>query len=108
MLARDLYDLLAPRASVGCEAFRQVDALFDAIIAALRRDPRLATIPRAELDLLLADLRRDTADRWFRVLVARLDLYDTVAVIAARVFGEDADSRDLVGGGDCWLKEDAP
>jgi hypothetical protein len=87
--SQDLYDLLAPRASNGAEAFRLIDELFTGIIVALRRDRRFVSVKLIEFELLLADQRRDTTDRWLNLLHDRLDLHDTVNIIAQRILGED-------------------
>jgi hypothetical protein len=87
--SQDLYDLLGPRASNGAEAFPLVDELFAGVRAALRRDPRFASIKQLELELLLADLRRDTVQLLFNLLHEQLDLHDTINIVAQRFFGED-------------------
>jgi hypothetical protein len=40
-------------------AYEIADCTIDSVIDALRRDPRFAAIPIAELELMLADARRD-------------------------------------------------
>jgi hypothetical protein len=86
---QQLYDTLTPRSSDGREAFRIVDELFASIVAALRRHPRIAPVSRLELELLLADSRRDI-ERWlFTQLHDRIDLHDAIDVVARRFLGED-------------------
>jgi hypothetical protein len=83
-----LYAVLQPRATDGERAVRMVDALFDAVIARLHKDPRCA-LNAFELELILADLRADCLPRIFNLSHGLLDLTDTVDVVACRFFGED-------------------
>jgi hypothetical protein len=69
-------DQLEPYASGGQEAFRFVKELFDAIIAALRRDQHFAETPLCRIELLLADVRADAERRLFKKLRGRIDLDD--------------------------------
>jgi hypothetical protein len=71
---------LEPFASDGREAAHFVEELFDAIVVALRRDPRFAGIPLREFELLLADIRADAERRLFDQLNGRVhhDDVDTV------------------------------
>ena len=57
VVTRDICDLLEARANSGRKAFQYVEALFTKVAAALRRDPRFATITLFELELLLANER---------------------------------------------------
>jgi hypothetical protein len=71
---------LEPFASTGREAARIVDELFNNIIAAPRRDRRLAEIRLQELELIFADPRADAEQRLFDGLRDRVhpDDVDTV------------------------------
>jgi hypothetical protein len=55
---------------------RIVEEIFDAIIAALRRDRRFTGIPLHEFELLLADVQNDAEQRLFHELRDRVHLDD--------------------------------
>jgi hypothetical protein len=67
---------LEPFAASGRKVFRITRSLFDAIVATLRRDQRFAGIKPHELDLLLADLRRETEQRLFSEIRNRVHMDD--------------------------------
>jgi len=70
--------LLEPFASDGREAVRIVEELFDAVVVALRRDPRFAGILLREFDQIFADVRADAEQRLFDQLIDRVHLDDVV------------------------------
>jgi hypothetical protein len=70
-----LRDRLANYASDGRRAYPIIDALFLAITRALRRDPRVA-VPISDLELLLADARRDAESKLVRELRGRIHIDD--------------------------------
>ena len=63
-------------ASDGREAVRIVEELFDAVVVALRRDPRFAGILLREFDQIFADVRADAEQRLFDQLIDRVHLDD--------------------------------
>jgi hypothetical protein len=65
---------LEPFASDGREASHIVEELFDAIVVALRRDPRFTGIPLREFELLFADVHTDAERRLFNELRDRVHL----------------------------------
>jgi hypothetical protein len=67
---------LADYASNGRRAYPVICALFDSIIATLRRDPRFRAVTVSDLDLLLADARRNAEIQLFRELRGRVRLDD--------------------------------
>ena len=67
---------LEPFASDGREAVRIVEELFDAVVVALRRDPRFAGILLREFDQIFADVRADAEQRLFDQLIDRVHLDD--------------------------------
>jgi hypothetical protein len=75
-----LRDELEPFASNGREAFRIVENVFDGIVAAIRRDPRLAEMKMQGLELLFADVRAETERCLFDELRDRVHL-DAVDVV---------------------------
>jgi hypothetical protein len=74
---------LEPFAYSGREAEHIVQELFDAVIVALRRDPRFAGIPLREFDLLFADVYADAERRLFNQLCDRVHLDDVDVVDGA-------------------------
>jgi hypothetical protein len=87
-LTRDISDLLEARANNGHGASRYVEVLFAKIIAALRRDPRFATITLFELELLLADERNEAEKFLFNALRDRVQLDDAIDAVH-RCLGAD-------------------
>jgi hypothetical protein len=71
---------LEPFASTGREARRLVEEIVDAIVVALRRDPRFTGIALAEFELLLADVRQEFERRLFNQLVDRVHL-DAIDIV---------------------------
>ncbi|MGY8682661.1 hypothetical protein Q2941_33510 [Bradyrhizobium sp. UFLA05-153] len=71
---------LEPFAARGRKAFSITRSLFDAIVATLRRDQRFLGIKSDDLDLLLADLRRETEQRLFNEMRDRVHLDDVEIV----------------------------
>jgi hypothetical protein len=67
---------LEPFASTGREAAHIAEEWFDAIVVALRRDPRFAGIPLREFDLLFADVHADVERRLLSQLRDRVHLDD--------------------------------
>jgi hypothetical protein len=80
-LSRDLRDLLEGRVSDGYVAYDIIDAAFAKLIAALRRDPRFATIPVFELELLLANLRGEIGRELFNEMTDRVHLDDATNAV---------------------------
>lgn len=73
-------DELEAFASDGREASHITEELFDAIVVALRRDPRFAGIPLRDFELLLADVHADAERRSFNQLRDRVHLDDVDVV----------------------------
>jgi hypothetical protein len=68
---------LADYASDGRKAYRIIGALFDNIVVALRRNPRIhAAVSRDDLELLLANTRRHTEILLVSELRGRVALSD--------------------------------
>jgi hypothetical protein len=79
---------LAVLASDGREARTLVEDLFASILAALRRDPRFSGIALLDLELVLADARRDAEESLFFELRNRVRLEDAEDLVH-RMTGED-------------------
>src|SRR5258707_84343 len=75
---------------VACEI---ADRTIDRVIDALRRDPRFAAIPIAELELILADVRRDSAVEIAKHTGEHLAV-DDVRDLALRGFPIDEDEME--------------
>jgi len=71
-----------------------VDWTIDYVIAALRRDPRFAAVPIAELELILADVRRESVDD-IAVNILELVTVDDVRDLAKRGFPIDEDGGSV-------------
>ena len=71
-----LRDRLATYVSDGRNAYKITDSLFAGIIVALRRDPRLRSVPVFDLELLLADTRVNAERLLVRELKDRIHLDD--------------------------------
>src|SRR5260370_32066286 len=71
-------------------AYEIVDCIINDVIATLRRDPRFAAIPIAELELMLADVGRDAVDDVANN-IAELVAVDDVRTAAERGFPIDDD-----------------
>jgi hypothetical protein len=76
-----LRDELEAYAADGREACEITDKIFDGIVAALRRNPRFATMRLQDLELLFADTRADAERRLFNELCGCIRLDDVGAVI---------------------------
>jgi hypothetical protein len=86
-IRRDLDGALRSWAVGDWEAYEVVGEIIDAAITALRK--RLPELTRGDLDLLLADTRRD-AERTVCALISGTVHVDTaVNIVASRFFGED-------------------
>jgi hypothetical protein len=75
-----LRDELEPFACSGREASHIVEEIFDAIVVALRRDPRFTGIPLRDFELLLADVYADAERRLFNRLRDHVHL-DAVDIV---------------------------
>ena len=84
----------AHRRCTADDAIGIVGDVFDAMVATLKRDPRFQNIPRDELDLLLADVRRDFEQKLGDVLEGEVYLDDVLDDIDAALGGADGGKRD--------------
>jgi hypothetical protein len=74
-------------------AFEIIDRAFDRAIAALRSDRRFAAVPVSELELILADARREAALEIDRRADDHVAL-DEIRDLASRGFQTDADETE--------------
>jgi hypothetical protein len=85
---RDICDLMQARTSSGRAAFEIIKITVAKVIAALRRDPRFCTITSFELELLLADVHRDTGNMLFEAMHNRIHIDDAEDAVR-RCLGEN-------------------
>ena len=69
-------DELTPFANTGHEAYGLVDRFFLEIVTALQRDRRFTSVPRSEIELILANTRANAEERLFNELRDRVHLDD--------------------------------
>jgi hypothetical protein len=82
----DVDNALRSQTVDGREADDLTDEIFTALIAVLRKN---FGIPLADLELMLADVRRDTENKLFGAVHNTIDCDTAVDVIVSRFFGED-------------------